>query len=164
MHKSRSSLVERKELLVLSKAATILLLLDTKSTREREGVKLRVFSQGSRRDFCLRNSILILQVVVPNIALKARVPRQRKICNPNGYCKKGVHALHVLPKSSSSMEEHVYVWSWDLTEMNFGETLTTTKESKKLQYFCFFFPATSPRSVQCGGGGQLNKLRRMGIL
>jgi hypothetical protein len=42
-------------------------------------VKLRVFYQGSRRDFCLRNSILILQVVVSYIALKARVPRQRKV-------------------------------------------------------------------------------------
>jgi hypothetical protein len=68
------------------------------------------------------------------------------------------------------MEEHVYgrgycrVWSWDLTEMVFGETLTTTKESKKLQYLCFFFPNTSPTSVQRGGGGQLNKLRRMDIL
>lgn len=85
-----------------------------------------------------------------------------------GTAKKGVHALHVLSKSSSSMEEHVYgreycrVWSWDLTEMSFGETLT--KESKKLQYLYFFFPTTSPRSVQRGGGGQLNKLRRMGIL
>jgi hypothetical protein len=36
MHKSQSSKIERKELLVVSKAATILLLLDTKSTRERE--------------------------------------------------------------------------------------------------------------------------------
>jgi hypothetical protein len=48
--------------------------------------------------------------------------------------------------------------------MNFGETLTTTKESKKLQYLCFFFPTTSPRSAQLGGGAQLNKLRRIGIL
>jgi hypothetical protein len=80
-------------------------------------------------------------------------------------------ACPACPSTEQQQHGGACIWKRILQSLELGpdgdelwRKFDNNKRIKKLQYLCLFFPTTFPRSVQRGGGGQLNKLRRMGIL
>jgi hypothetical protein len=118
--------------------------------------EIKVETGGHPRTKCV-TSLLFSGEVIAGLQSKW-VLQKSGACPPCPSKEQQQHGEHVYGR------EYCRVWSWDLNGDELWRNSDNNKRIKNLQYLCLFFPTTSPRSVQRGGGGQLNKLRRMGIL
>ncbi len=83
----------------------------------------------------------------------------KKGCMPCMFFQRAAAAWRSMYMEENIAESGVGTWRrWTL------EKVWQQQKNQKFAVSLLILPTTSPRSVQRGGGGQLNKLRRMGIL